>query len=171
MKKNTTTTTNATVDTITKKALEAQTAQTDKPKTDSTDKPKTEDKPKPKTDKKEDKPKKALKDETVNADAVTDKEAKKRIDNVKTELNKALRMTVPANDKDKPKKREDRKNVYINIDYKKAKVTIKLDNVLLARINVRKNDYYLRTYKNKAEHIAKNQTLEACTKAIEKLLA
>ena len=54
----------------------------------------------------------------------------------------------------------------INRDYKKAKITVKADNKLIARINVRKTSYYLRTYKDKKETIKKDASFADIKNAI-----
>ena len=153
MSKNNTTTTNATVDTLIEKANKAN---------PTVDKPKADDKPAaPKADDKKanDKPKaKTYKDAVVNKDAV-DKKVATALDADKRAIKTALDKYI-----------KDDKTITVNIDYKKAKITVKRANKLIARLNKRKNDFYLRTYKDSKETIAKNQTLDACTKAIEKLL-
>lgn len=165
-KKNNNTTANATIDALTKKALDAnQKADTatktdDKPKVD--DKPaapKADDKPKANDKKADDKPKaKTYKDAAVNKDKV-EKKVATALDADKKAIKAALDKYI-----------KDDKTITVNIDYKKAKITVKRANKLIARLNKRKNDFYLRTYKDSKETIAKNQTLDACTKAIEKLL-
>ena len=169
---NTTTTTNKTINEKANKMLEKalatkETAKTDnkkETKTDSkkdnkTDAPKTETKKDNKTETKKDAPKeKVYKDAKINNDKV-DKKVVTAINKDVTELKKALAQLI-----------KDDKTITINIDYKKAKITVKKANKLIARINKRKTDFYLRTYKDSKETIAKNQSLDNCTKAIEKLL-
>lgn len=55
----------------------------------------------------------------------------------------------------------------IAIDWKKPKITVKRNNRLVARINVRAKSYYLRTYKDSVETVTKNATLEQIKKAVK----
>lgn len=55
----------------------------------------------------------------------------------------------------------------IAIDWKKPKITVKRNNRLIARINVRAKSYYLRTYHDSIETVTKNATLEQIKKAVK----
>lgn len=54
----------------------------------------------------------------------------------------------------------------VNVDFKKAKITVKRNNRLVARINVRVKSYYLRAYHDSIKTVTKDASLEQIKKAI-----